>query len=225
MRTFFELFARSPFEPLVRHAERVQKVVELLRPLMDAFVEGRWDEVREIHDDVSRLEHEADKVKQEIREHLPRSLFLPVDRGDLLGFLNEQDRVADAVEDLAVLVSMRERTRVPDEMRRPLETLVDGVLKALDVWHTMSSALPDLQESSFTGPELKRVMDVIQELHTLEWHSDQAQAALSQSIVEHEDELGPVSVLFLMRITSKLGEVANHAENAADRLSLMLAKS
>lgn len=225
MRTFFELFARSPFEPLLRHAEGVQKVVEQVRPLVDAFLDGRWDEVQTIHERISRLEHEADKVKQEIRAHLPRSLFLPVDRGDLLSFLKEQDEVADSVEDLAVLMAMRERTRVPAEMRDSVMALVDQVLETLEVWYVMSSALQDLQESSFTGPEVTRVMEMIQELHTLEWHSDQAQESLSHAIVRQEDDLGAVSVLFLMRITSKLGQMANHAENAADRLSLMLAKS
>lgn len=225
MRTFFELFARSPFEPLVRHAESVQEVVDRVRPLVDAFLDGRWEEVRAMHEEISRLEHEADKVKQGIREHLPRSLFLPVDRGDLLSFLKEQDEVADSIEDLAVLISMRERTRVPIEMRDSLMALVDRVLETLNVWYEMSSALPDLRESSFSGPEVTRVMDMVQDLHTLEWKSDQAQEVLSHAIVEQEDDLGPVSVLFLMRITSKLGEMANHAEDAADRLSLMLAKS
>ncbi len=225
MRTFFELFARSPFEPLVRHAERVQDVVNEVRPLMDAFLSGEWAEVDERHERISRLEHEADKTKQDIRGHLPRSLFLPVDRGDLLSFLNEQDSIADAVEDLSVLISMRHRTEVPDDMRGEMMALVDQVLETMEVWYTMSSALPELQESSFSGPEVERVMDMVQNLHSLEWESDKVQASLSRAIVKHEDALGAVSVLFLMRITTKLGEMANHAENAADRLSLMLAKS
>lgn len=224
MRTFFELFARSPFEPLVRHAEMVRQVVDQVRPLMEAFVEGDWEVARETHERISRLEHKADEIKQEIRDHLPRSLFLPVDRGDLLSFLKEQDAIADAAEDVAVLSTMRE-TRVPDELGAKLMELVDQVLKTLETWHAMSSALPELQESSFTGPEVKKVMDMVQDLHTLEWEADQVQASVSRAIVKHEEELGAVSVLFLMRITSKLGELANHAENSADRLRLMLAKS
>lgn len=224
MRTFFELFARSPFEPLVRHADKVREVVDQTRPLVEAFVTGDWDAARECYERISRLEHRADEIKQEIRDHLPRSLFLPVDRGDLLSFLNEQDAIADAVEDLAVLITMRE-TAVPDALGAKLMELVDQVFEAMETWYDMCSELPGLQESSFTGPEVKKVMDLVQDLHGLEWEADQVQASVSRSIVKHEEELGAVSVLFLMRITTKLGEMANHAENSADRLRLMLAKS
>ncbi|NIP59314.1 MAG: TIGR00153 family protein, partial [Gemmatimonadetes bacterium] len=185
MRTFFELFARSPFEPLVRHAEMVRQVVDQVRPLMEAFVAGDWEVARETHERISRLEHKADEIKQEIRDHLPRSLFLPVDRGDLLSFLKEQDAIADAAEDVAVLSTMRE-TRVPDELGAQLMELVDQIMKTLDTWQAMSAALPELQESSFTGPEVKKVMDMVQDLHTLEWEADQVQASVSRVIVKHE---------------------------------------
>lgn len=224
MRTFFELFGRSPFEPLARHAERVHEVVDLVRPIVQAFVSQDWDKVEELSERISRMEHIADEVKQEIRIHLPRSLFLPVDRGDLLGYLKQQDSIADCVEDLAVLLALR-RTPTPAGMKQPLLDLVEQVLKTTDSWYEMASGLPKLQESSFTGPEMKKTVDLVRDLGTQEFEADQVQDAVSRAIVKHEEELGPVSFFFWMRIVHKLGEMANHAENTGDRLRLMLAKS
>ncbi|HSR40790.1 MAG TPA: DUF47 family protein, partial [Longimicrobiales bacterium] len=150
MRTFVELFARSPFTPLTKHAEKVRDVVAEVRPLMDAMLEEDWQRASEHYQRISRLEHQADELKQEIRDHLPRSLFLPVDRGDLLKFLKEQDAIADCAEDLAVLVTMRE-TRAPDPLKERVRALVEGVVIATDTWFALASQLPDLQESSFTG--------------------------------------------------------------------------
>ncbi|HZD03282.1 MAG TPA: TIGR00153 family protein [Longimicrobiales bacterium] len=223
MRTFIELFARSPFAPLTKHAEKVQEVVGEIRPLMDAMMDEDWQRAGEHYERISRLEHQADDIKQEIRDHLPRSLFLPVDRGDLLKFLKEQDAIADSVEDLAVLVTMRE-TRGPDVLKVRARELVDGVIKAAETWFSIASQLPDLQESSFTGPEVRRVLELIDTVHQQEWQTDRMQASLGRSTIRFEEELGAVSVMFWMRIAGKLGDVANHAENAADLLRMMLAK-
>lgn len=224
MRTFFELFGRSPFAPLAHHAERVHEVVKLVRAIVDAFVDQEWDTVEELSERISRLEHAADEAKQELRIQLPRSLFLPVDRGDLLGYLKEQDRIADCVEDLAVLLALR-RTPTPEALRKPFLDLVDHVLKTTDSWYEMASGLPKLQESSFTGPEMKKAVDLVRDLGAQEFEADQVQDAVSRAIVKHEEELGPISFYFWMRIVHKLGEMANHAENTGDRLRLMLARS
>ncbi len=180
--------------------------------------------VEECHERISHLEHQADDIKQEIRANLPRSLFLPVDRGDLLKFLKEQDSIADAVEDVAVLMSMR-ATPTPEGMQARVDALVDQILVAGQTWFEIVQLLPGLQESSFTGPEVKKVLDLIDRVHSEEWEADLRQAALGKATVRYEEELGAVGVLFWMRIGSKLGEVANRAENAGDLLRLMLARS
>jgi hypothetical protein len=224
MRTFFELFARSPFAPLIKHGEKVHEVLLELEPLFDAFMGGDRDAVAGAHERISHLEHEADQIKREIRDNLPRSLFLPVDRGDLLRFLKEQDAIADAVEDVAVLMNMR-ATPTPGEMKPRVTALVSQIVRTGESWFEIIQLLPELQESSFTGPEVKKVVELIDRVHAEEYEADLRQAALGRDTVRCEEELGAVSVLFWMRIASKLGEVANRAENSGDLLRLMLARS
>jgi hypothetical protein len=224
MRTFFELFARSPFNPLLKHGEKVHEVLLEMEPLFEAFMTGDREGVSQSHKRISHLEGQADEIKQEIRSNLPRSLFLPVDRGDLLKFLKEQDAIADAVEDVAVLANMR-ATPTPPAMRAKVEALVDQIRRTGETWFEIVQLLPGLQESSFTGPEVGKVVELIDRVHAQEWEADLRQAALGRATVAAEDELGAVSVLFWMRIASKLGEVANRAENTGDLLRLMLARS
>lgn len=223
VRSFFGLFGKSPFGPLAQHTERVHDTVVLIRPLFEAFVDGNWDEVESVYDQISRLEHKADKLKNEIRDHLPKSLFLPVDRGDVLLFLKEQDKIADAAEDLGVLLTMR-RTPTPETMRPAVLDLVDLAVRTAEAWFEAARELPTLQEASFTGPEVEKVMQRIAAVSDLEWEADKLQAQVSKSLYDHEQELGAVSVMFWTGIIRTLGEVANRAENTADLLRLMLAR-
>nr|PZN91225.1 MAG: TIGR00153 family protein [bacterium] len=223
VRSILGLFAKSPFGPLAEHTQRVHDTVVLIRPMMEAFLEGDWTRTQEIYERISRLEHDADVIKNDIRDHLPKSLFLPVDRGDVLLFLREQDRVADAAEDLGVLLTMR-RTPTPPAMKRVVLDLVDSVIRTSEAWFEAAAELPTLQEASFAGAEVDKMMERIKRVSDLEWEADQRQATASKVLFEHEEEIGAVSVMMWMNILRVLGAVANHAENSADMLRLMMAR-
>ena len=223
MRSILGLFGKSPFGPLAKHTVRVHETVLLLRPLFEAFVEERWNEVEEIYDRISKLEHKADLLKNDIRDHLPRSLFLPVDRGDVLRFLKAQDRIADRVEDLGVLLTLR-RTPTPEPIRQPVLDFVDAVVRTAEAWFEAAQELPTLQEASFTGPAVAQMLKRINEISDLEWEADKKQAKVSKQLFEHEAEIGAVSILLWTNIFRTLGSVANYAERTADFLRLMLAR-
>lgn len=223
MRSVLGLFGRSPFKPLADHATRVHETVALVPTLVESFIAADWDETRTIYDRISKLEHKADVLKNEIRDHLPKSMFMPVDRGDVLLFLKEQDGIADAAEDLAVILTMR-HTPTPEGMREDVRGFVDQVVRTSELWWRSAEELPVLQEVSFTGPEVEKTMARIAEISDMEWKADQLQWAVSRRLFEYEEELGPVSVMMWMRAFQVLGGIANHAENTADLLRLMLAR-
>lgn len=223
MRSILGLFAKSPFGPLVQHTERVHETVSLIRPLFEAFTAEDWDRTEQIYRQIEELEHKADLVKNDIRDHLPKSLFLPVDRGDVLKFLKEQDRIADDAEDLGVLLTMR-RTPTPEGIKEGIFDLVDAVVRASDAWYEVARELPTLQEASFTGPEVERILELINEVSELEREADVHQAEVTKQLFDYEAEIGAVSVMMWFNIVRVLGYIANHAENTADLLRLMLAR-
>lgn len=223
MRSIFGLFGRSPFGPLTEHTERVREAVRLVRPLFEAFTAGDWDRAAEINEQISKIEHKADLLKNDIRDHLPRSIFLPVDRSDVLLLLKEQDRLADRAEDLGVLVNMR-RTPTPEGMKEGTLALVDAVVAAAERWFDTALDIPLLQEASFTGPEVVKVMDRIKEVSDLEWEADKRLATLSRTLFQYEGEIGAVSIMLWTNIIRVLSQIADHAENSADLLRLMLAR-
>jgi len=223
MRTIFQLFGKSPFGPLVEHTRRVHSTVELISPLFEAFLDEDWERSRELYQQISRLEHKADLTKNEIRDTLPKSIFLPVDRQDMLRYLKEQDAIADAAEDVAVIVTMRQ-TSCPETLKPEVMHLVEQVIKTSELLLDAGLELQRLFESSFGGPEMVKVLDMVSEVNDQEWEADKVQGSLSRALLEHEEELGAVSIILWMRIIEVLGQVANHAENTGDLLRMMLAR-
>lgn len=223
MRPIVALFGKSPFGSLAQHAEQVRATVELTTPLVEAFVAGDRKAALDLYERISKLEHKADIVKNDIRDHLPKSLMMPVDRGDVLMFLKEQDSIADRAEDVGVLVTMRD-TGAPEAMHPPVLALVAAVNEAAQAWFKVASEMPSLEGASFAGPEVDRMMDQIRRISNLEWEADKRQAEATRVMFDHEPEIGAVSVVLWMNIFRALGNIADHAENTADMLRVMLAK-
>jgi predicted phosphate transport protein (TIGR00153 family) len=221
MSIISKLFGKSPFEPLYQHMVKVKECVDLVRPLMDALLQGETKKVKEIAKKIFKAEHYADMVKKDIRSQLPKSIFLPVARGDLLRFLKEQDHIADSAEDLAVLLTLR-KTTVPEEMKEDLKDFVDKVLETYEMAMIVSSEIKLLAETSFGGAEAHKVTELIEQIKVKEWEADKAQMNTAKKLFSIEEKLDPVSVVMWMNILKELGTLANHAENAGDQMRMML---
>ncbi|MDP6058916.1 MAG: DUF47 family protein, partial [Pirellulaceae bacterium] len=108
MSTIGKLLGRSPFNLLQRHMEQVAKCIAKMSELLDSFEAGDWELVETLATEVSRLEHEADQIKDDIRNQLLRRFFMPINRSHVLEILSIQDGLADAAENVAVLLTIKE---------------------------------------------------------------------------------------------------------------------
>ncbi|MFQ5746995.1 MAG: TIGR00153 family protein [Gemmatimonadota bacterium] len=223
MRTIYQLFGKSPFDPLVAHTRTVHAAAELVRPLFEAFTAGEWARCEEIYARIADLEHEADVQKDEIRDHLPKFMFLPVDRGDVLRYVRQQDSIADCAEDLAMLVTLR-KLPSPEPFRAQLLQLVEDVVRASELLLEAGSELPSLYEASFGGPEVDKVLSMVKSIANQESKADHKQHEVARALLACENGLDPTSITVWMHIIQVLGKLADHAENAGDVLRAMMAR-
>ena len=84
---FSAMFGRSPFQPLLAHIVKANECADQLLPFFEATLVGDWDTAAELRENVTRLEHDADTLKTELRLNLPNTMFLPVSRSDLLDLM------------------------------------------------------------------------------------------------------------------------------------------
>ncbi|MBU0483757.1 MAG: TIGR00153 family protein [Proteobacteria bacterium] len=223
MNIISELFGKSPFGPLVEHTKKVHECVEMVRPLMEALVQENYQELHELQDKVSKLEYEADKFKHEIRSQLPRRYFLPVERVELDNFLHCQDKIADYVQDLAVILTIRNTVVHPSLVDKYFK-FVDQIFQVTATLLTAAVELQNLAEVSFGGAEARKVLEIIAGLGEEEWKADRMARSLSKDIYRLEKELDPITIIFYEKILLALGSIANEAENAGDMLRTMIIK-
>ncbi len=223
MNIIQDLFGKSPFGPLVEHTKKVHECVEMLRPLMEALVNEEYDEIRKIQDKISRLEYEADTIKHDVREHLPRRYFMPVERVELERFISSQDKIADKAEDFAVILTLRKTKLHPDIMDKFFEFL-EQIFQVTGTLLGAAVELKNLAEVSFSGAEAKHVLDILQGLNEEEWKADRLARSLSRDIYRLEDQVDPITIIFYEKMLLTLGAIANEAENAGDMLRTMIVK-
>jgi len=221
VRTILNLFGKSPFGPLQSHMRKVYECAMEVPPLFEALLAGDQDRIGELSKNLSRLEHEADEIKNEIRRNLPKSVFLPVDRRDLLALLAVQDAIADLAEDLGILLTMR-RLETPDALRDLLPVLVGKAIAVCTEANRLMDELDELVETSFSGPQAEKVSRIVDNLGVLEHECDKVQWQFANRIFEIEDDLSAGELWMWLKIGNKLGDLANAAENVGKRLSLML---
>ncbi len=221
MSIISDLFGKSPFGAMVEHTKKVHECVEMIKPLMEALAHENYLLLRELHNKVSKLEYEADKIKHEVRGLLSRRLFLPVDKIDLENFLGCQDKIADYTEDFSVILTIR-NTRLHPSLIDKFFKLVDQVFQVTGTLLTAAVELQNLAEVSFSGAESRRVLQWLDGLGEEEWKADRIARDLSRDIYKLEDEVDTMTIIFYEKMILTLGQIANEAENAGDMLRSML---
>jgi predicted phosphate transport protein (TIGR00153 family) len=217
------LFAGSPFKPMQNHMAVVNDCVGKVPDLFEALIAGDEAALKSVAGEIFAKEGEADNIKNDVRLHLPKSLFMPVDRRDLLEVLEVQDSIADTAQDIAGLLLEREMT-VPEDMQADLRTLVTRCVDACKQSKTIIDELDELVETGFRGPEATRVEAMVIELNKIESETDDLGMALAKTLFQHEDSMSPVSVMFWYRLIHWIGNLADDSEKVGDRLLLLIAR-
>jgi len=223
VNTILGLFAKSPIKPLQKHIVKVHVCCEQLIPFFDAVAEDRWEDAEKIRQQIAQLEKEADILKREIRLKLPRGLFLPVARTDLLELLTQQDKIANRAKDISGRMLGR-RMEFPSEMREGFMAYLKRCIDATAQAEKAIGELDELLETGFAGREATLVEKMVEEIEVIEHDTDRLQVEVRRGLFKLEKDLPPVDVMFLYQIIDWIGDVADRAQRVGNRLEQLLAR-
>lgn len=223
MTHILNLFRKSPFEPLYQHREKVLASIDLVKPLFKSVFAGDKAEQEKLSRQIIEAEMAADKLKREIRRILPKGVFLPVNREDLLRYLKIQDDLADTVEDIMVLLSLKE-IAAPPELQAEIMTFIDVVLNCCQLADKATDHLRPLVESGFRGEDIKEVLVFVEAAEEAEREADDSGLALAQKLFTLEDQMKPSDLMLWFRIFDLIGNLADYAENTGELLRNMISR-
>lgn len=210
---------QSPLDDIYNHAKQVQETVNELTKVLDIYVKGNGIN----NEKVSHMEHQADKIKQRIRNKLPRSdLLMPVARTDVLSFLWQQDQIADTCQDAASLLSLL-RIELSKDVSAKLLKLTEYLSQTAQVYLEIVRESSELLTSSFSKEKMDELWIKIDGMNELEHSADQVETVLVKNIYEDE-VMDAFQKYHLIQLVLKVGDAIDHMENAGEYLRIMTAR-
>lgn len=223
MSNIFNMFGPSPIRPIEQHMYQTYLCAKQLYPFFEAVLQQDWKLANTIKDKIISIEKEADRIKRDLRLHLPTGLFLPVSRTDLLELLSAQDRIANKAEDIAGLIVSRQML-IPEALATLLMPFLHRCLDAAKQACKAINELDELLESGFRGSEVKIVEEMIMTLDAIEQDSDEQLAVIRHRIFELEKDFTAIEVIFLYKLVQWIGDLADHAQTVGARLQILIAR-
>jgi predicted phosphate transport protein (TIGR00153 family) len=221
MLNIARLFGKSPFAPLQSHMKKVALCMELLSDIFSAFSKMDMEKIEKLVEELSRMEHEADLTKNDIRNHLPKSLFLPIDRAQFLEILSIQDSIADKAEDIGILLTLRPLEKFNDFHTDLLALFKKNEIVFIDAKKIIEE-IDELLESSFGGIEAEKVKAMVEQTAYKEYEADKMQQAFMRQLFMNGDSLS-VPVFYLwMRLIEEVGALSHLSERLANRIRMIL---
>ena len=219
--TIARLFGKSPFAPLQSHMKKVSGCIKKLTEIFEILTTGKQDKIEHLAKELSQLEHEADLTKNDIRNHLPKSLFLPIDRSQFLEILAIQDDIADKAEDIGNLLALKSLPPFNGLMETLLEFFHKNV-EAFWIARQIIKEFQDLIESSFGGIEAEKVKKMVEKTSYKEHEADLLKQQILKQLFNSNEEISSQDFYLWINIIDQVGALSHISERLANRIRMIL---
>lgn len=219
---FFGLVSqKSPMEGLLRHYEKISEGLKLIEESLGCYISagGACREFQELVSEIDGLEDEADKIKRNIRNHMPRGLFMPVDKAIFLNYTRSQDNILDDAQDAFKWLVMRP-IDVPNEHQRGMISLVSEVIETVTLLKPALTATISLVHGKhYDRQATKQAVRAVRGQHQKVWrlHSEVV-SAIYNSDMDFKD------IYQLIHFVERMNGMSHNTEGCADLLRAMIAR-
>ena len=221
--SFLGMFAESPFVGLQKHMEIDNLASEALESFIKSAVESDWRTARKYRETIVELEHQADEIKNNIRNHLPKSLLMSVSRQDVLDLVFTMDGIPNASKDISGVMIGRKMV-IPEQMSKQFTDCVNSAIRATHQACDAIKKVNEMQRSGFGGKNSNQLHHLVAEIEQLEQENDELEISLRNELFKIEQDLPPVDVIFLYDIINKIGILADISQSLGHILIRLVAK-
>jgi hypothetical protein len=220
IRSIADVFGYSPFKAIHQHSEYIVVAADLLVDQYEAFITGDVEKIASLEKEIDTLEHEADKIKAEIRTHVTKSLRLPVDRHDLLSFLTFQDEIINYIEHICHMFTYRETKEIEKNIEKKFRQLLYMINDIICKYEELIDHVNSLIATSFSKKEITDILLHVNSIEHVEHECDKVQIELHKLLLNSKMDV--LDIMLLRNILIHLGEIANSTARAADSFRTMV---
>lgn len=215
------LLRNSPFENTLRHAQKVAQCGPLFVKAVKCYFEGQRDRFELLKEDIRENEAQADRIKRNLRQHLPPAILMPVEKSVFFTFLREADKVVDSIKNALYWMSYY-RLELPEDIQK------DYILLAKEVGDYVG-LLPEMVRRGHTyfstrmEQDRQSVKEIVREIRFREKESDDLEKTILIRLCADES-IPPKTFFVMIRLVETTGDIADHLENSADMMRIMIAR-
>lgn len=221
MLTIAKLFGKSPFSPLQSHMKKVGSCIKKLSEIFALVEKKKVENLEELVAELSTLEHEADQTKNEIRNHLPKSIFLPIDRSELLEILSVQDCIADKAEEIGNLLILCPKESF-NSFTKTFEEFFNKNIEAFWSARQIVKEFDELLESSFGGIEAQKVREMADKTSYIEHEADVLKTKVRKEFFGQADNLSSSAFYIWTKLIDEVGSISHISERLANKIRMIL---
>lgn len=171
---------------------------------------------------ISEQEKAIDDLKHTIRERVHGSLFFSFPKRDYMELIYRFDSISDGCEDAAKTCTYRV-IQSPDALRTGLKLLVSDLLDLHEALRRIiADEVPGLVEASFSGPEARAVVAMVDELIKRRFKVREQVHQVLKALFE--EDLSVAETLIWQKFILKLEKIAIGIEKTALALRMLLEK-
>lgn len=215
------MLRRSPLENTLRHSHKVAECAPLFVRAVESYFQGDRDLFELNKEEIRDIEAEADRIKRNIRSHLPPSILLPFSLPAFFSFLREADKVVDCVKNSLHWMSYF-KISLPAEIEGDYISLVQSVGEYLSLLPEMVNRAHTYFDSRMES-DRQLVKEVVREIRRRERASDDIEKTILIRLCA-ADEVNPKTFFIMIRLVETTGDIADHLENAADMMRVLIAR-
>lgn len=198
------------------HVEMVYECVNRLNVLMEHFYKNDFESIERTTQEIADLEHEADIIRRKMEIEFFNGAFLPFDREDRIILAEEVDSVADMTEETSFGICL-------SKINFPITYKVEFMELTGSVQNTVSALKRCIELLSI---DLGEALNTAHEVERLEDEVDKIERKILKRLYE-DYKKGEIDILTHIELKStvlRIGNIADRAENASDRVPIIVAK-
>jgi len=201
------------FDTIERHLEVVNESLVALKELLRAYLDGDFERAKAFENEVDQLESKADTLRRSIETMLYEGAFLPTNRGDYVRLSELIDQVADAAESAAHTLILA-KPKAPPELKGEIMELMES---AVETYRVLIEAVRAL------NTDVDRAIELAKAVEDAEEKADDIEYDVKGKVFESET-VTTYAKLIWNQILTKVGDIADRAEDASDQVMLMAIK-
>lgn len=211
---------KNPFKGLLGAQRKIEADLEgylsnlgaialTTRDAIGAYLKQDNDELGRLVSQINDLEHHLDKLRREVEADIYGQRLLPDTRGDILGLLENLDKIPNRMQSLAREI-MLQNPQIPERLHGSLIGLADRGVEIVQVLVGVIRAF--LNSPNDVKEGVKQLSDHEHEGDLIE------QQALSLTFEDTSLELA--HKMQLQRLIERLGSICDMSEDMGDRIMI-----